>query len=206
MKQIRFAMPEPKMGITAFDVTVEAKTKEEAVSKLVAYLIELRRGFLRPPRSLAGNTDAATIGRELIWRLNQSSDPTAFVLTIHLFCEYWLNLILQKFCPHHDITKHRFSVKLDLAYGMGKIPKPLFENIQKLNALRNQIAHKLDFDFTKLDLNYHPSRAGFALAGFKPAYGGDARQHHIFNVLAGIMAETYFQLHRHCWEKLGFKA
>lgn len=204
-KEIRFKFPEPKKGIVVFDVTVEATDSEEAAGKLVEYLIELRRMFVRPPDAISGSNDAAKIGRALIWRLNQCTDPTAYVLTIHLFCEYWLNLVLERISPSHDLTGNRFAVKLDLLYGLGKIPQPIFENLKKLNALRNRIAHRPDFDFTKMDLGYHPSRAKFNTAGYKPAYGGDAKQHNIFNVLCAVMADTYGQLHSHCVEHLGFK-
>jgi hypothetical protein len=204
-KPFRFAMPEPKQGITAFDVTVEAEDKQSAVNKLVDYLIELRRSFLRQPAPLAKTNDPARIGNQMLFRLGQSTDPTAFVLTIHLFCEYWLNLILTKFCPHRDLTKHSFFTKLEIAFATGKIPKPLFENLQKLNALRNQISHELDFDFTTMNLDYHPTHPLFKAKEYRPSYAADAKQHHIFNVLSVVMADTYWNLHNHCVRELGFK-
>lgn len=204
-KQIHFKMPELKSGIVKFDVSVEAESNEEAVRKLAHYLIELRRGFVRASAPLTGSHDPAKIGKELIWRVNQCTDPTSFVLTVHLFCEYWLNLILRKYCSNRDLSRLRsFALKLDIAFGIGKLPETVFENLQKLNRLRNDIAHNLDFDFTSMDLAYHPAFDDFEPRDYKPAFGAMADQHNIFNVLSVALVGTYFLLHNHCVQELGF--
>jgi len=137
------------------------------------------------------------------------TDPTATVLVTHLFTEHWINQILLKFCPRYDLTDFgkaelTYSQKLAIAYGIGKLPENLFQNLKKLNKLRNDIAHRIDFDFTKMDLNYHPTNPGFALPGFKPSYDPGAKQHHVMNVVKGIFADTYMWLHGYCVKELGF--
>ena len=144
------------------------------------------------------------MGKECIRRIAALADPTATILVTHLFTEHWLNQILQKFCPHEDLTDFNYSRKLRVAYGIGRIPMKLYENLKKLNKLRNNMAHQLDFDFTTMDLGYHPTNPDFALTGFKPSYDPNAKQHHVMNVTKCVFADTYMWLHGHCVKELGF--
>ena len=204
-KPVHFRFPQPRDGITRFDVTVEAKSNEEAVEKLFAYIFSIIDKQYPVPQPLGDSSDPAKVGQECIRRLRLLRDPVAFVLTLHLFCEHWLNQILLKFCPAEDLTNFQYARKLQIVYAIEKIPKMLFENLKELNRLRNKVAHNLDFDFTKMDLNYHPSHPDFKASGYKPSYDPESRQHHIGNVLGIVMADTYGQLHKHCFEVLGFR-
>lgn len=149
------------------------------------------------------------MGQECVRRIAGLTDPTASILVTHLFTEHWINQILLKFCPNFDLTDYgktelTYSQKLHVAYSVGKLPEKLFQNLKKLNKLRNDVAHRIDFDFTKMDLNYHPTNPDFALPGFKPSYDPATRQHHVMNVVKGVFADTYMWLHGHCVKELGF--
>jgi hypothetical protein len=161
---------------------------------------------MRPPSPIKNPLDPAEVGQECIRRVSALNDPTAYVLVTHLFTEHWLNQILLKFCPHSDLTDHdvTYAQKLAVAHSVGKLPEKLFQNLRKLNKLRNGIAHKIDFDFTKMDLNYHPTHPDFPLPGYKPSYDPAAQQHHIMNVVKVVFADTYMWLHSHCLKELGF--
>jgi len=158
---------------------------------------------MRAPSPIKNPLDPAEVGQECIRRIAALNDPSAFVLATHLFTEHWVNQILIKFRPHGkvDLT---YAQKLAMAYSIGKIPEKLFRNLRKLNKLRNDIAHDLDFDFTKMDLNYHPTLPDFTLSGYKPSYDPATKQHHIMNVVGVIFADTYMWLHSHCVKELGF--
>jgi hypothetical protein len=132
------------------------------------------------------------------------TDPIAFVLTVHLFTEQWLNQILLKSCPHKDLTENTYSRKLDICFAIGKITEDLFFNLRKLNKLRNSVAHDLNFDLTKMELDYRGCLQDFELTAFRPSFDHKAEQHHISNVLLGVMSVTYMLLHQHCVATLGF--
>jgi hypothetical protein len=186
-KSVHFRFPKPEEGITRFEVTIEAKNDEDAVEKLFAYLFSIIDGLYPIPRAVGKSSDPAKVGQECIRRLRLIRDPVAFVITLHLFCEHWLNRILLKCCPAYDLTDLQFSRKLRIVFAMEKIPKTLFENLERLNRLRNAVAHGLDFDFTKMDLDYHPSHTAFKASGYRPYYNPAAKQHHIMNVLGVVI-------------------
>lgn len=203
-QEFRFDLSAPKKGILAFTVTICADDKAGAVGKFVDYLTELKgKTFYPRPRHLSDSADSKLMGDELIWRLKGITDPMAYVVTLHLFTEHWLNRILLKFCPNHDLTDHRYSVKLEIAFALGKVTDDIFHNLTKLNALRNRVAHQLDFDLSQMDLNYRGSLPGFELKDYRPTFDPKGGPHHISNVLIGIMAQTYMLLHNHCVKDLG---
>lgn len=202
----KFCLPNEKQGIIVFDVSVLAGDQTQASVKLVEYLSEIRaKFFLHRARAVEGSADPKIIFSELLGRLKNISDPIAFILTVHLFTEHWLNHILLKFCPTHDLTDHRYAVKLDMAYGMGKLTDDLFHNLSKLNKLRNQVAHHLDYDITQMDLDYQGCLPDFELKDFRPTLDPSGGSNHISNVLTGVMMQTYGLLHKHCFENLGFR-
>lgn len=95
---------------------------------------------------------------EFISRLKKIGDPSAMIVTIHLFCEHALNELMKvkKRNPGKFITDNSsFVVKLDLCYNMNLINQELFENLVKLNRLRNKCAHTLNVNFSKIDHNYN---------------------------------------------------
>jgi len=205
MKHVIFKFPEPKKGIVVCDFTVDALDEVEAVGKLNDYLTELKKLFFRPPAPVGDSDDPKVIGQECMSRLRAITDPTAFIVTLHLFTEQWLNQILLKFCPHRDLTDYTYFRKLEICCALGKLTDDLFFNLCKLNKLRNGIAHDLNFDLTKMELDYRGCLPDFELNKFRPSFHYKAEQHHISNVLVGVMTVTYMLLHQHCVTVLGFK-
>src|SRR5437867_9283612 len=87
MKHVNFKFPEPKKGIVVCDFTVDALDEVEAVGKLNDYLTELKKLFFRPPAPVGDSNDPKVIGQECMSRLRAITDPTAFIVTLHLFTE-----------------------------------------------------------------------------------------------------------------------
>lgn len=204
MKEFRFQFPEKTKGILVCDIFVEAEDDIGACEKLRNYLSELKWTFFRPPAKLGVTADPKQIGNEMVSRLLALNDPTAIVITLHLFTEYWLNEVLRKFCPLRDLTNYRYFKKLEIAYAMGKLTEDIYHNLKALNSVRNKIAHDIDYDLRTMDLDYKGCQPGWELSAYKPSYDPQSKQHHIRNVIVGIMAVTYVPLHNHCVKELGF--
>jgi len=166
---------------------------------------------MRQPQPIKNPQDLGEIGQECIRRISVLTDPAAFILVTHIFTEHLINQILLKFCPQFDLTDHHkidltYSQKLAVVFSIEKLPERLFQNLKRLNKLRNDIAHSIDFDFTKMDLNYHTMmHPDFSPHWFKPSYDPAAEQHHVMNVVNVVFVNTYFALHSHCVNELGFK-
>ncbi|PDY05746.1 hypothetical protein COM66_10910 [Bacillus cereus] len=104
------------------------------------------------------------IAQKYIDKLSNIQDEVALVVNIHLFTEHVINRIMKekkKNPNQHIIERSSFVVKLDLLYNMDLIPKELYENINKLNTLRNKCAHNLDYDFVGMDCNYNMTNEVF---------------------------------------------
>src|SRR5207248_574827 len=92
----------------------------------------------------------------------------------------------------------------EIAFGMGKLSEELFFNLGKLNKLRNQVAHDLAFDLTKLELDYQGCAEHFELSTFKPSFDPNSGGNHLLNVLGLISTVTFVKLHNYCIHELGF--
>ena len=57
-KQFRFNFREPKQGVAAFDVTVEADDAEQATQKLFAYIADLKRQVWSDLKQVRAKLDA----------------------------------------------------------------------------------------------------------------------------------------------------
>jgi hypothetical protein len=158
-----------------------------------------------PPGS--ANRQALTAKRTGPWIdgvLRAIHEPVALIVTLHLFTEQWLNLILGKFCPHFDLTRYTYRRKLEIAFAIAKLNQDLFWNLGKLNSLRNKIAHDLAFDLTTMDLDYRGCAEHFELSGFKPTLDPKAEGNHILNVLGLVAEVTFMKLHNYCMRELAF--
>ena len=81
--------------------------------------------------------------------LSYHVDEVGLILKGHLFIEHVLDEIIRnKLKGWKDIlADHRtysFAVKLQLVYSAGYLPEYLFQNIRKINKLRNNVAHNLE--------------------------------------------------------------
>lgn len=197
MKTINFDFKESEKGIERFDVSVTAKDQAAATSKLVSYLNELRWNFVRPSISLTCKSSAGEVGNAVLSRLNSLADPIAFVITLHLFTEHWLNRWIRHLFSKKDLSRYTYARKLELISAHGDLPEDLDHNLRKLNALRNDVAHEMDFDFTKMKLDYRGCSKDFNLSKYRPSLKPDSKQHHVSNVLYGLFTVTYMPLHNH---------
>lgn len=189
-------LSEPDAGILQCLLEIRAENKEQAVMKAVRHITETKRSFTRQPGAKPKNTKELL--DEFLFRLDNCADPITFVLTVHMFSEFWLNQILWKFCPGADLSRWDFFKKLELCFALEKLPRPLLVNLQKLNDLRVSAAHDLNFDVTTMDRGYVKFENTFDISKFQPSYDPKAKQHHWPNVLANVMHATFFQLHNHC--------
>lgn len=201
-QQFQFKLGKPEAGILSFDVCVEAESANEAVVKLFDYMVEFKRLHAVPPNPIGKSAKPGEVGDYALRKLRFTTEPTDFILTMHLFCEYWLNRLLEQASPQCDLSGYVFSKKLEIVFGVGKLPQHLFANLQKLNTLRNKMAHKIDYDLTQMDLSYEGCDEGWEIKGFKPSFSADAGQHHIFNVLNHVLSVTLVPLQNHCVDVL----
>lgn len=87
-------------------------------------------------------------------RVGPKDDEIAILLKGHLLIEYLMNKVIEKKCrsPKKILEGTRvytFSVKLQIIYSMSLIPEYLYDNINRVNQLRNKYAHTLDFNLDK---------------------------------------------------------
>ena len=96
--------------------------------------------------------------------LKNNEDELGLIIKGHLFVEYILNHIIQKKFKKpklifDDGRSNSFSVKLNILYSLGIIPKYLYQNISNVNKIRNQYAHNLKIDSKKINyMFYLPDR------------------------------------------------
>jgi hypothetical protein len=161
---------------------------------------------LVPPKPIGKSTDPFIISNEFHRRTSGITDPVTFIVTNHLFTEHWLNRILEKFCPRRDLTRYDYFKKLEIIYCIEKISHDQFHNLCKLNDLRVAVAHKIDYDLTKMDLDYRGCHPTLSLSKSKPSYEPNSGNNYILYILGIVWSVTYAPLHNHCIINLGFKA
>jgi hypothetical protein len=107
------------------------------------------------------------IAQEYLDRISQLNDPVAKIVTTHLFTEYWLDRLLSGKTMNPESLQNintNYYTKLHFAHSLVTLPKGLYDNLIKLNKLRNKCAHNLNFDFVNIDYNYD-------LSNLHPHYG-----------------------------------
>ncbi len=87
-------------------------------------------------------------------RFKNIKDPMPFILSLHLYTEYWINSLIRGFSSNaneilEDTRSYTYAVKLNFTYNMNLIPRELFENLKKLNKYRNKYAHDIDYELFK---------------------------------------------------------
>ncbi|HEY4761154.1 MAG TPA: hypothetical protein VIH42_11290 [Thermoguttaceae bacterium] len=100
-----------------------------------------------------------------IARLRHHEDELGLVIKGHLFVEFVINQIVLKRCksPKSILDDHRaypFSVKLQIIYSMGLIPAYIYQNIRKINRIRNELAHNLEINTNKIDFTFVGKEGG----------------------------------------------
>jgi hypothetical protein len=98
---------------------------------------------------------------EYVTRVRYHEDELGTVLKGHLLVEHLIDLMIRKGFkrPTAILNDHRtysFSVKARILFESGHLPQHIFNNIERLNRIRNQLAHNLTLNEAKID--YHFSR------------------------------------------------
>jgi hypothetical protein len=94
-----------------------------------------------------------------ITRLRHHSDELGLVVQGHLLIEFVLNEIIRNSFkrPKAILDDHRsytFAIKARVLYSTGLLPEHIFRNIQRINSIRNHLAHNLEWEHLKLDFRF----------------------------------------------------
>jgi hypothetical protein len=96
---------------------------------------------------------------QYISRLRHHTDELGLVVQGHLLIEYVLNEIIRRrfHRPAAILNDHRsysFAIKARMLYSTGFLPLHIFLNVQRVNSIRNHLAHDLRWDALKLDYRF----------------------------------------------------
>ena len=102
-------------------------------------------------------------------------DGRAQIIVLHLYCELFLEELIKAKVekPNEiDFEKWNFPRKHELAYAMGLVDKTMNEDMKKLNSIRNQYAHNLQPNMSKVEKelrnlsNYPPEKIAKKLSEY----------------------------------------
>jgi hypothetical protein len=102
---------------------------------------------------------------EYVSRIRYHEDILGIVLKGHLLIEYVLDLFINKGMkqPKPILSDHRsfsFSIKSRLVYETGMINESIFENVVRINRIRNELAHNLSINEGKIDFQFARHKDG----------------------------------------------
>lgn len=86
----------------------------------------------------------------------EGEDELQVILRGHLYLEYELEKLLRLELAEPDCiltNRFMFASKVNLAVALGLLPKDIKKMYEKLNSIRNNYAHQLDFKITEKHLN-----------------------------------------------------
>ncbi|ASN04266.1 hypothetical protein [Virgibacillus necropolis] len=83
--------------------------------------------------------------------LTNDENMLIIVLRAHLYLEREINELLSKVSLNGKLLEVQFSHKIDLVKSLGVVDEELIPPIGKLNKIRNQYAHDLEFEVTQKD-------------------------------------------------------
>ncbi|WP_143565443.1 MULTISPECIES: hypothetical protein [unclassified Sporosarcina] len=87
------------------------------------------------------------VQKKAIYKEVRHESTLVATLRLHLYAEKELNEILPVMVLHSEsIVNQVFKRKLSLLYSLGVMDKHLFDAISKLNDVRNNFAHKLEYE------------------------------------------------------------
>jgi hypothetical protein len=100
-----------------------------------------------------------------ISRIRYHEDILGVVLKGHLLIEYVLDLFIEKGLknPKPILDDHRtysFSVKSRLLFESSLIEETTFNNIVRVNKIRNELAHNLSINVGKIDFEFSKIKKG----------------------------------------------
>lgn len=90
---------------------------------------------------------------EIADRLNSiQGEPRASVLILHLYFEYYLNMIIKKKIPKPKkiLKKATFFNKLKLVEALDVLDNTSIHDLYKINEIRNKLAHNIEIESISL--------------------------------------------------------
>ncbi|MGP4038323.1 MltR family transcriptional regulator [Gracilibacillus sp. D59] len=102
-------------------------------------------------------------------RKTEHEEILMVILRVHMYVEKELIEITNFFFKYHDkLNNYRFISRLNLLYALGVIEKELYDPISRLNQLRNDISHQLEYKFSEKEYQkLYQSLSGKILFEFK---------------------------------------
>lgn len=100
-----------------------------------------------------GNVPEIKSFDELASRLNSiQGEPRASVLIIHLYLEYYLNMIIERKIPKPKriLSNATFYNKLKLVEALDVLDDTLIYDLYKINEIRNKLAHNIEIESLSL--------------------------------------------------------
>lgn len=149
------------------------------------------------------------VAKIFVERLTNNSDSLSNIVTIHLFCENAVNILVKaKAIRVEDFSKKskdgkyipildsNYSTKLYFVFSMGLIEQKLYENLRLLNYWRNKAAHNVHQDIKKLPMDFH-------------IYGENTSkvtpESNENEIVVGVAFATYVELHKFIELNYGIK-
>lgn len=88
------------------------------------------------------------IYQRLINDISIFSDERSRIITLHLYVEYWLNKLIKKkeSLKQKNIDNSSFYKKTEKLWRLGVLDQLTYENLLKINELRNIYAHELELE------------------------------------------------------------
>ena len=106
----------------------------------------------------------------------------------------------KKFAKPKKILENRdftFSIKLEICFQNGFLPETLYNNIKKLNKIRNKYAHQLEvIDISDWDLDFYDSQNRCNLNDFKKKGNIPKSNKDFLAIMVWIGLFTFGELHK----------
>lgn len=104
----------------------------------------------REDELLKEQLDKYSIYRKRFIEETKHDDIHMVILRAHMYIEKEMVELTNTYFKHPNKLKdYGFKSRLDLLFALGVIDKELYDPIGKINKIRNDISHKLDFKFTE---------------------------------------------------------
>lgn len=135
----------------------------------------------------------------------KAKDAVTMLVRCHLLAEYYLDTIIATNIPRGDIIvdyRFQYSEKLIIVEALNVIPKEILDSLKKLNSVRNQCSHVLNYDISEDDIDKIGRPFGKRYAEHK-AESGDNSRKLLECTLITLMASLSWQVQRQIDEKLG---
>lgn len=91
------------------------------------------------------------VAAEFLMRVREYDDESTIILVGHLLIENLIDKIIESKCKSpkiilNDSRTYPFSVKVQILYSMRLIPDYIYNNIIRINKLRNKFSHNIEFN------------------------------------------------------------